>query len=52
MDYSYEIRLRRGTDAQWSLKNPILSDGEPGYATDLNLYKIGNGIDRWEKAIR
>lgn len=47
MDYSYQIRLRRGTDAQWGLKNPILSDGEPAYVTDLNLYKIGDGVTPW-----
>lgn len=43
----YIIRLRRGTDAQWTAANPILSSGEPGYVTDLNQYKIGDGVTDW-----
>lgn len=48
MDYTYQIRVRRGTTAQWSLANPILADGEPGYLTDTNHYKIGDGVTRWD----
>lgn len=43
----YLIRIRRGTDTQWTLANPILSDGEPGYVTDLNKFKIGDGVTDW-----
>lgn len=49
LDQTYIIRLRRGTTTQWSLVNPILSAGEPGYATDVNLYKIGDGASTWEE---
>lgn len=41
------LRIRRGTDAQWTLANPILGDGEPGYVTDNNWYKIGDGVTPW-----
>jgi hypothetical protein len=47
VDYTYQIRVRRGTTTQWNLSNPILADGEPGYATDLNKYKIGDGTTAW-----
>jgi hypothetical protein len=43
----FTIRLRRGTDAQWTLANPILSSGEPAYVTDLNQFKIGDGVTPW-----
>lgn len=49
MDYTYQIRLRRGTSIQWELSNPILSSGEPGFATDLNYYKIGDGVTPWNE---
>jgi len=47
MDYTYQIRLRRGSSVQWELSNPILLDGEPGYDTTTNYYKIGDGIRHW-----
>lgn len=47
MDYTVGIRIRRGTSSQWSLSNPILADGEPGFATNFLLYKIGDGETRW-----
>jgi hypothetical protein len=49
MDYNYQIRLRRGTSTQWELSDPILLDGEPGYDTTLNYYKIGDGVRRWSE---
>jgi len=44
-DYSdTRIQFRRGTAAQWSAANPvILSSGEPGFITDTNTLKIGDG---------
>lgn len=42
------IVLRTGTSAQWSSANPILSRGEPGYAWDTEIFKIGNGTDAWD----
>jgi hypothetical protein len=41
------IKLRRGTAAQWTLANPVLSSGEPGVETDTGLLKVGNGIADW-----
>lgn len=38
---------RRGTEAEWAAQNPVLSDGEIGYARDLNIIKIGDGITPW-----
>lgn len=42
-----QIQFRRGTAAEWSSVNPILAEGEMGIETDTQLFKIGNGIDRW-----
>lgn len=41
------IRLRRGSYYEWEQKNPILEDGEPGYETLTNRYKIGDGNTAW-----
>lgn len=41
------FKIRNGTAAEWESVNPILLEGEPGYATDTNVYKIGNGKLRW-----
>jgi Major tropism determinant N-terminal domain len=42
-----QIQFRRGTAAQWSSTNPILSSGELGYETDTGNFKIGNGSTAW-----
>lgn len=41
------IQLRQGIENQWSFANPILESGEPGYATDIKILKIGDGINGW-----
>jgi hypothetical protein len=38
---------RRGTAAQWTSADPILSAAEIGYETDTNKFKIGDGTNRW-----
>ena len=43
-----QIKLRRGTAAQWTSANPTLAAGEAGFETDTNQLKIGNGTDNWE----
>lgn len=43
----YEIQFQRGTAARWTLKNPILKAGEPGYETDTDGFKVGDGMRRW-----
>lgn len=41
------IKLRRDTAANWTLNNPILAAGEPGYETDTTKTKIGDGTTHW-----
>lgn len=38
---------RRGTAAAWASINPVLDDGEIGYARDTNIIKIGDGVTHW-----
>ncbi len=42
------IQMRRGTSAEWDAANPVLASGEPGYATDTDVLKIGNGTQTWQ----
>lgn len=42
-----KIQLRRGTASEWTSVNPILSSGEPGFETDTNKEKIGDGTTAW-----
>jgi len=41
------IQLRRGTSAEWSTANPTLAEGEMGFITDTQGYKIGDGVTPW-----
>ena len=41
-----KFQLRRDTDANWQGK--ILRDGEPGFATDTNVLKIGLNEVPWQ----
>lgn len=41
------IQIRKGQSSEWSLENPILASGEPGFSIDDNILKIGNGSDAW-----
>ena len=41
------FKLRRGSFEQWEKVNPILAEGEPGFAIDKNLLKIGDGKTHW-----
>jgi hypothetical protein len=41
------IRLRRDTAANWTSVNPVLALGEPGFETDTNKIKFGNGLSAW-----
>ncbi len=41
------IQYRHGTSAMWAAADPILAVGEPGWDTDLNIEKVGNGSSRW-----
>ncbi len=41
------IQLKRGLEEDWEYRNPILKIGEPGYATDTKVLKIGDGVTAW-----
>ena len=41
--------LRRGTSSRWEEVNPILEQGEPGFAYDTNELKIGDGKTPWRE---
>lgn len=43
------FQLRRGKLAEWVLKNPIPADGEPCFADDVNILKVGNGTSTWNE---
>ncbi len=44
---AYRILFRRDTSTNWETNNPVLSSGEPGFATDTNVLKIGDGSSPW-----
>ena len=41
------IQFKRGTAERWKELNPILDSGQPGFVTDENLLKIGDGKTPW-----
>lgn len=41
------IQLKRGTAARWEELNLILEAGQPGFVTDENRLKIGDGTTAW-----
>ena len=41
------MQQRRGTSEQWTLTNPILAEGEIGFETDNNQFKLGDGVNQW-----
>lgn len=45
--YNTIFKLKRGTLTRWAELNPILQQGEPGFAYDANLLKIGDGVTAW-----
>ena len=40
-------RQRHDTEANWTSKNPVLLDGEMGFVTGTQKYKIGDGTSKW-----
>lgn len=38
---------RHDTEANWTSKNPVLLDGEMGFVTGTQKYKIGDGTSKW-----
>jgi hypothetical protein len=45
------IQIRRDTDANFANYNPILASGEPAYAIDTRIFKIGDGVTDWNNLI-
>lgn len=41
------ILFKRGTAARWSELNLVLEAGQPGFVTDENRLKIGDGVTAW-----
>lgn len=41
------IQFRRGAEAEWIAKNPILREGEPALSIDKDKIKVGDGIHHW-----
>lgn len=41
------IKLRRDTAANWTATNPVLAQGEPGFETDTDFLKVGDGVTPW-----
>jgi hypothetical protein len=44
---STRMQQRRGTADQWTIANPVLAEGEFGWESDTNTFKIGDGINNW-----
>lgn len=41
------IQFKRGTAAKWAYLNLVLEAGQPGFVTDENRLKIGDGTTAW-----
>ncbi len=41
------IQARRGTAAEWAASTDILYSGELAWATDTNVFKLGDGFNTW-----
>ena len=41
------FKFKRGLLMRWEELNPILAEGEPGWAIDTYILKIGDGIHPW-----
>ncbi len=44
-----KIKLRNGTAAEWTAKNPVLLKGEMGIETDTHKIKVGDGSTQWSE---
>lgn len=44
---NYKIQVRRDTKSNWVSSNPTLCNGEPGFESDTNKLKIGDGTTAW-----
>ena len=42
-----QMRQKHGTAAEWELANPVLANGELGWAQDTKVLKMGDGTTSW-----
>lgn len=42
-----QIKIKRGTAAEWTAANPVLEAGELGYVSDTNTLKVGDGTTEY-----
>ncbi len=42
------FQIKRGKLSSWESLNPVLSAGEPSYAIDAGIFRIGDGITSWK----
>lgn len=42
-----QIQIRRDTNANWVIANPVLAAGEPSYDTTQNEIRVGDGVRVW-----
>ena len=45
------LQIRRGNESDFNNVNPILAFGEPAYAVDTHILKIGDGTSRWQELL-
>lgn len=45
------IQFRRDTAVNWTSSNPTLAQGELGYETDTETFKIGDGSTAWSSLL-
>ena len=43
------FQLKRGLAEAWGRNNPVLLSGEPGWASDTQVLKIGDGTTPWNE---
>lgn len=43
------IQFRRGSESEFVSVNPVLGSGEPAFAVDTNVLKIGNASSSWNE---
>ena len=44
---STTLQIKRGLANAWQRNNPILAPGEPGWALDTHVLKVGDGVTPW-----
>lgn len=45
------IQLRRGSNSEFETSNIVLASGEPAFAVDTKIFKIGDGITPWNDLV-